>query len=250
MSRRIIFGCPDELDEAGLYGNHPSMVELRYDEHAAHNPGYHQYAGLGDGVAFAQGMPEEAQRGLAYNAMESMREACARDNLSRKRRPGAMGSLRVDGALRRGNEEDEDEDVVDEADVRRGHQIYIGSSMKQRANNVDEVALEESLYNDVVDEDGELPEHRRNWQCAEPAMLSNHRYANDWDQAEDDEQEGHEDGEDEDEADGGRVYVVDHNGRYLPPCEEDSDGIGCDELCDRVGAHDLEDEFEDDDDDD
>lgn len=53
MSQRIIFGGPDELDDTGAYGDHPSMVELGCGEHAAHNGDYYQYSGLGAGVAFA-----------------------------------------------------------------------------------------------------------------------------------------------------------------------------------------------------
>lgn len=191
MSQRIIFGGPSEIYEDG-YDYHPSLVQIGSDEHAAHNEDYNAYSGLGGGVAFAQEMPEEAQRLLTYNALEYMREAWERDGVGARRQAGAMGSLWVEGALRgRNDDDDEDEDEdegeyddevdeVDEADVRRGHQIFLGSSLRQRHRGVTDVALEESLWDDLAEEN-ELPDHRRGYQCAEPALFSEHRYANSWD---------------------------------------------------------------------
>lgn len=74
MAQRIIFGGPSEIFEDDD-DYHPSLVQLDYSEHAAHNEDYYANSGLGDGVACAQEMPGEAQRGLTYNALEDMREA-------------------------------------------------------------------------------------------------------------------------------------------------------------------------------
>ncbi|KFY83377.1 hypothetical protein V498_08119 [Pseudogymnoascus sp. VKM F-4517 (FW-2822)] len=123
MSQRIIFCGPSEIYEDD-YDYHPSLAQLSYGEHPAHNEDYNTYADLGGGVAFAQEIPEEAQRGLTYNALEDMREAWERDGVGARRQAGAMGSLCVEGAPRgRNDDEDEDEDggedddEVDEADV-------------------------------------------------------------------------------------------------------------------------------------
>jgi hypothetical protein len=235
MPQRIIFGCPNKLDEEGLYGDHASLVRRNYGEHAVHNEDYYQYAGLGGGVAFAQEMPEEAQRCLAYNAYEDMREARQRDGVPRKGHSGAMGSLWVRGALRREHKDKEEEldneEGDDEDNVCRGYQIYLGSSLRKRRRDADDVALEESLYDDLVDEDGKLPDHRRQYQCAEPGLLSEHRYANNWDKNDDDEDE---------DNDGGRIYVVNAQGEHLAPCGEDTEEYGCDDICDRVGAYGLD----------
>ena len=146
----------------------------------------------------------------------------------------------MEGALRGGSDdehEDEDDedgkeydDEVHEADVRRGHQIFVGSSLKQRRRGAADVALQESLWDDLA-EDNELPDHRRSFQCAEPALFSEHRYANAWDENNDDEVE----------EDGGRVFVVDRDGEYLAPCGGDEE-YGCRDICDEVAAYDLEDD--------
>ncbi|OBT55305.1 hypothetical protein VE04_04044 [Pseudogymnoascus sp. 24MN13] len=235
MSQRVIFGGPSEIYEDG-YDYHPSLVQIGYGEHAAHNEDYNAYAGLGGGVAFAQEMPEEAQRVLTYNALEDMREAWERDGVGARRQAGAMGSLWVEGALRgRNDDEDEDEgeyddevDEVDEADVRRGHQIFLGSSLRQRHRGVTDVALEESLWDDLAEEN-ELPDHRRGYQCAEPALFSEHRYANSWDN------------DNEDEEDGGRVFVMDRDGEHLAP-DGDDEEYGCRDICEGAAAYDLEDD--------
>lgn len=234
MSQRIIFGGPSEIYEDDD-DYHPSLVELGYGEHAAHNEDYNAYAGLGGGVAFVQEMPEEAQRGLTYNALEDMREAWGRDGVGARRQAGAMGSLWAEGALRgRNNDEDGDEDEgeddneADEADVRRGHQIFLGSSLRQQHRGATDVALEESLWDDLSKEN-ELPDHRRGYQCAEPALFSEHRYANAWDN------------DNEAEEDGGRVFVIDRDGEHLAPCGDDEE-YGCRDICERAGAYDLEDD--------
>lgn len=158
-----------------------------------------------------------------------------------------MGSLWVPGALRGGNDDEdedggEDKDEVEEANARRGHQIYLASSLRQRQGGAAEVALEESLWDDLAEED-ELPDHRRAYQCAEPALFSEHRYANAWDDV------------DEAEEDGGRVFVTNRNGEHTAPRpddgEHDDDGqndddddeeYGCRDICETVGAYDLEDD--------
>ncbi|KAN0089178.1 hypothetical protein V8E51_019438 [Hyaloscypha variabilis] len=157
-----------------LYDHHPSLVELGYD----------------------------------------MREAWERDGVRVRRQAGAMGSLWVEDALRGGKEDEHKDDEVDEADVRRGHQIFLASSLKQRHHGADDVALEESLWDDLA-EGKELPDHRRNYQCAEPALFSEHRYANAWDEG--------GDANDEVEEDGGRVFVVGRNGEHLAPCGGDGE---------------------------
>lgn len=139
----MIFGGPSEL-YPDKYPTHPPLVERDYGEHAAHNPDYDRYAGLGSGVAYGQEMPEEAQRGLVYNANQDMQEALERDGIPKKKRPGAMGSYWAQGAVGRDGsvEEEDDYDDYDDSDdnddndsddnIRRGGQIYLGSSMKQK----------------------------------------------------------------------------------------------------------------------
>jgi hypothetical protein len=268
MSRRMTFGGADDLDPDGDYGDHPSLVQLSEGEHSAHNEEFYHYAGGGGGVAFAQNMSERVQRNLTYNAMYDMQEEMLRDGVPRRGRPGAMGSLWAEGALRRGdNGEDGGGDggggdfEAQEEDIRRGHQLFLGSSMRRRRDLTEEgeyqVALGSNLWEQLADVgDGELPDHRRDWNCAEPGMFSEHEHANSWDG-----QTGHvfdggagtEEGYQQAEAeapefegdlyadggeDGGRVYVVDHEGQHMAPCGDDS-CYGCRNLCEQVGAYDL-----------
>lgn len=266
MPRRIIFGGPSEIyDDDEDY--HPSLVQQGYGEHAAHNQDYYSYAGLGDGVAYAQEMPEEAQRGLTYNANEDMHEAWDRDGVPVKRRPGAMGSYWVKGALRRevdddSEDRDDDEDDAeqgsDEEDgddpVRRGYQVYLGSSLKQRKKGAANVLLEESLEDELVEEDG-LPEHKYSYQCVEPGVISEHRYANAWDR---DEEVGEDLGEDTEKGQeySGRVYVLNNQGGHMAPCgddkehgdneeyDDDDEEYGCNDICNKLGIVDSEDDDE------
>jgi hypothetical protein len=231
-----VFGGPSDVFPEE-YPTHPSLVDLDYGEHSAQNPDYNHYAGLGGGVAYAQEMPASAQRGLVFDANQDMTEAFERDGISNKRQPGAMGSYWVPSAITRDTstedgDEDEDEDEDDDTDdnVRRGHQIYLGSSMKQKRKGENEVALESSLHDQLAGEDDELPDHRRSYQCAEPGLISEHRYENAWDDA---------DGEGEDE--GGRFYVEDRGGNYLPPCGHGSE-YGCGDICRITGDEDLGDD--------
>jgi hypothetical protein len=249
MDRRLVFGVPSDVFPEE-YPTHPSLVDLGYGEHSPRNPDYIRYAGLGDGVAYAQDMPASAQRDLVYNAAQDMEEAFERDGISKKRWPGAMGSYWAAGAVRRDVEEDEDEDAADDS-VRRGHQIYLGSSLKEKQKGADEVVLEPSLYEQLAGEEDELRGHRMRYRCAEPGLISDHRYANAWDyagdDAEDDEVEDHSDNDgdsgDEDRGDeaggqGGRFYVEDAEGNYMPPCGHDK-AYGCRDICVVTGDWDL-----------
>ena len=228
MSKRTIFGGPSEI-YPDVYPTHPPLVESGYGEHSAHNPDYYHYAGLGGGVAYAQEMPESAQRALAHNANEDMRESLERDNIPNKRQPGAMGSYWVPGAVRR-DASDEDEDSKD--NVKQGRQMYVGSSMKQKQKGECEVALESNLHDQLAGKDDELPVHRRRYQCAEPGLISEHRYENDRD---------YDGKEDDDGEKGGRFYVEDQAGSHLPPCGHGSE-YGCAKMCNITGDEDIADD--------
>lgn len=48
--------------------------------------------------------------------------------------------------------------------------------MKEKRKGENEVALAASLYDELAGDDGELPTHQRNYQCAEPGLISERRY--------------------------------------------------------------------------
>jgi hypothetical protein len=234
MSQRIIFGGPSELFLED-YPTHPSLVSHGYGEHSTHNSDYHHYAGSGGGVAYAQEMPASAQRDLVYNATQDMVSAFERDKVPKKKQPGAMGSYLAEGSLRReSSSKDDNEDTskaftkYTERDVRRGNQIYLGSSMKQKGKGDYEVALESNLYDQLAPNHNQLPQHRRNFQCAEPGLISDHRYNN-----------ASCNGIQPDPSyQGGRFYVEDRQGTYLPPCGH-SPEYGCGAMCTVTGDKDL-----------
>jgi hypothetical protein len=230
MSERIVFGGPSDVFP-NKYPTHPSLVDLGHGEHSAHNPDYYHYSGLGGGVTFAQEMPASAQRGLAQNANEDMSEQFKQDKISKGKQPGAMGSYWVSGATRR-EMNDENENAKD--NIRRGHQIYVGSSMKQKQKGEYEVGLESDLHEQLAGGNGELPDHRRHYQCAEPGLISEHRYENAWDNA---NHEAQNDRKKED-GKGGRFYVEDRKGHHLPPCGHGSE-YGCADICAITGDRDI-----------
>lgn len=252
-ANRLIFGGPSDIDP-DEYPTHPSLVELGYAEHAARNPDYNHYGGLGAGVTYREEIPESALRNMVYNANEDMQEDFEPDanNIGRKRRPGAMGAYLVSGTVRRDRSSDEDEaSEEDEAydrnddrsdDARHGHQIYLGSSMRRRHADPARVALEESFQDDVVGEDGSRPVHGHNWQCAEPGLISEHRYANGLEGSDNDKGSYHSDDVDEDDDGGGnhagRFYIVDGGGNHMPPCHHDS-SYGCHDICAVTGDEDI-----------
>lgn len=71
-----------------------------------------------------------------------------------------------------------DEDENAENNVRRGHQIFFKSSMKQNVKAAQEVALEATLHDQLIGHDDGLPDHRMRYQCAEPGLISEHRSSN------------------------------------------------------------------------
>lgn len=216
MARRIIFGGPSEINP-NAYPSHPRLVSDSHGEHSARNPGYVHSAGQGAGVTYGQQMPEAAQRGLTRNANADMQES--------KGAPGAMGSYWAPGTVRRdsGSVDDKSSDNNKRNDSRHGHQLFLGSSMNRRSKNPPEVVLEPDFRAQVERDDHTLPSHRRGYKCAEPGLISEHRYAN---KAEETGRQA------------GRFYIQGRAGGHYPPCGHGSD-YGCRDICAVTGDRDL-----------
>lgn len=87
--------------------------------------------------------------------------------------------------------------------------------MKQNVRpsyNGEEIELTEKFRNFVIDDDDKIPVHRRGYRCSEPG-LTNFTAAH------------------PESSPSSRVYIVDLNGQFLPPCDNDmadgADQIGC-----------------------
>jgi hypothetical protein len=204
------------------------LVQHGASQHAAANPGANQYSGMGAGVTYAQQMPEGAQVGLTYNAHQDMDAAAPGDGVANKRLPGAMGSLSIPGAVKpAGSTSAPGANGEDPSDVRRGYQMYLGSSLKGKsnANKRATATLEPGLQDTLTQTNGgSLAAHRNKYNCTEPATLSEHGYANSWDPS--------------GSSQGGRVYVDQSDGTTLPPCGEDGQ-YGCRDVVSALGGSDI-----------
>jgi hypothetical protein len=167
--------------------------------HATSNRAYVCYSGE-ETVSHS---PSEGEiRASALQALDDMEESFDTDfpNLSpRKFMPGAMGVQ-----------------VTQATGTEQCYKIYYHSSMRQHKAplfNGSQVALTEKFQQLVLQDDGHIANHRREYRCTEPGLLTN---------------SGNEFPE---SALGSRVYIVDKNGQFLPPCGgdlgADTGQIGC-----------------------
>jgi hypothetical protein len=105
------------------------------------------------------------------------------------------------------------------------YKIYYNCSMRQHKTPVfygSKVALTEQFQQLVLQHNEDIANHRRDYRCTEPGLLTSS--GNEFPGS----------------ALGSRVYIVDKNGQFLPPCGgdlgADAGQIGCSHFIATVGA--------------
>lgn len=168
----------------------------------------------------SQDLTNSEIRAKALVALDDMEERFDTDFPElrpRKFMPGAMGIQVI-----RLNEPEQE-----------GFKIYYHSSMKEKKekkkqnmsppHDSKEVQLEEGFKRLMIDDDdGTLPIHRTKYRCAEPGLFTNSRT------------------EHPESSSGSRVYIINRNGQYLPPCiPADAAEIGCHHIVAKAEAVDI-----------
>ena len=186
----------------------PPLVTPSNDFHASLNPGFVCYSGQ---EFVSQDLADFEIRHKALQALDDMAERFDTDfpNLDPKKfMPGAMGIQ-----------------IIEVKEPETGYHIYYHSSMKQNTEpdyHGEDVQLAEEFQDLVIVDDKTVPVHRRAYRCTEPGLFTNSRTTNPG------------------SSSGSRVYIVDQNGHFLPPCgsniSDDANRIGCHHFVTTAGA--------------
>ncbi|KAF4461661.1 hypothetical protein FALBO_11543 [Fusarium albosuccineum] len=99
--------------------------------------------------------------------------------------------------------------VVKPSDSNQGYEIYYHSSMRMTnmKHERHELQLAESFRKLVIQDNGDLPVHRRDYRCTEPGLFTNSTEAN------------------PEHNPSSRIYIVDSLGQFLPPCGGDNGDV-------------------------